>query len=508
MRIGIDIDGTLTDFEGFLIKKSQEYMYENFGLKIVNPEGYDLDRMYDLENVFISRGYSLEEAKQKSKKILDDYWQKFFAKYLVAGLRENVSKIIKTLYYNENKIVIFSSRKKTTEKSFFGRIVRYSTLAMLKSNGIKADEILFFENDIDKVKAIKEQKMELVWEDKPELVEEISKFAKVLCVDSSYNKEVKDNKNVYHISEFNEEEVLNIFNEISIEKGGNKIPYPNRVTFYNRVIKKISKHQDNYKANDVSYGLVRTFGSPFLMKKFNPIILNPERANIEGPAIISPNHRSTIDPFFVLSTTDYTIHWAALKRFFDAKDSIANNRKMPILRYLTAGFFRITGAIPVDRISDNPRANNREAVQRMRKIVNDNRKIGIFPEGTTNKKPDEQYLVEGERSGSLAFILLREGLGTKMLPISIHWIKKPEKIGHSLILNYREPFTVEDVQTHSKLIGEPKFTDAAYSLWKEKIIEGLEENINLTKSMEEEYDLSQVHGKQKVYYNNGKTRIR
>lgn len=503
MKIGIDIDGTITNFEKFILDNSQKYMMDNYGLEIVNSNGYDIDEMYDLENTFLKRGYSEHSAIAEAKKIMDKFWEKYFHLYLMSKLRKDVSKTIKKLYYKENEIIIFSSRKRTTEDSFIGKVVKYSTLAMLKLNGIKTDNILFFENDDDKVEEMKKRRLDLVFEDKPHIIEELSKTTEVVCVDSNYNTDVPEKKNIHHIDDFEPDKIMEIVNGIKEKKGSKKIDIKGKITLYDRAIKFVSKRENDYKSNDISYSLVRNVGGFFLMKKFKPIIINPENAKIDGPAIISPNHRTTIDPFFVLSTTKFTTHWAALKRFFDAEDSIANNRKNPLLTRLTALFFRITGALPIERSSDNPKANNRETIQRMRKLLKDKRHLGIFPEGTTNKNPDKEHIYESDRKGNLSFILLREGEGTSILPVSIHWIKDKNRIKNRVIINYRDPITAEEVEEIAK-DKESSFTDVAYDVWKEKVTEGLLENIEIEKKLNEEVEKAGPKVKKKVCYNPNK----
>ncbi len=53
MRIGIDIDGVLTDIEKFQIEYGSKYFYEK-GINIVNYKGYEITELF---------GVSLKEDK-------------------------------------------------------------------------------------------------------------------------------------------------------------------------------------------------------------------------------------------------------------------------------------------------------------------------------------------------------------------------------------------------------------------------------------------------------------
>ncbi|HHX67370.1 MAG TPA: hypothetical protein GX708_04850 [Gallicola sp.] len=507
MRIGIDIDGTLTDFEGFLKKESPKYMLKKYGLKLTNPDGYDIDQMYELEKNFINKGFSQEEAARKAKKVMAKFWDLYFIKYAFAAFRKNVRAAVKTLYYND-EVIILSSRKKTTEKTLKGRLVRNITLLGLKVNGIKADKIMFFENDQDKMEAIKQLKINLMYDDKPELLKEMTKFTNPVCISNSYNQEAVNNPLIRTIKDFKKEYVIKPINEILEKSGDKQIPENFKASKYHRLLKRLNKKKDNPDYTDKIYKRIQRFTIPIVDKKFKPIILNKENAEVKSPIIISPNHRSTIDPFFVSTSLEPTIHWMALKRFFDGDDSIFNNSKKPILCKATSLMFRAIGSIPVDRPTDNPKANNRESVNRMIKLLRDNRNLGIFPEGTTNKNPDKQYIEEGDRSGHLAFVLMREGLGTSILPISIQWIKKYPQFGNKVILNFRKPITVAEVEESASKKPNVKFSDEAYDIWKERIVSGLIENEQVVQEMLDCYDQQKTTAKQKVYYKQNKPYMR
>lgn len=507
MKIGFDIDGTLTNFEKFIINNSQTYMQQFHNLQITNPNGYDLDQMYEIEKAFLKRGYSENYAYIQSNNILNEYWKKFYIKYLFKSFRDNIGKAIKVLYYSGNEIFIFSSRKLATDESLIGKFVRLSTISFLKLHGVKTDEILFFENDSEKIEEIKKRKIDIMFEDKPELINQLSSMTNVVCVDSNYNQQVEQSERIYHIDGFEENKVIDTINQILQKRGEKSLMNGLKVTYFHRMLKYLCKRENNPKFTDKCYKLLRTIGKPLVMKKFDPIILNAEKAKLESPVIVSPNHRSTLDPFFVIATTDFPIHWAALKRFFDADDSIFNNSKKSFLKKVTSLLVRSIGTVPIERVSDNPKANNKNSVIRMTRMVRNNQSVGVFPEGTTNKNPDLEHIGTSDRSGNLAFSLIRESPKAKILPISISWIKDTSKIKNKLIVNYGDSISYEDVKEYMNDHPEIKFIDAADALWEERIISGLLANIELEKRLTQHH-AENNKGTQKVYYKNGNIKMR
>lgn len=502
MKIGIDIDGTLTDFKKFLIENSQKYMQKKHGLKLTNPDGYDIDQMYEIEKYYINQGYSENTAYLKSQAIMNDYWHNpiNFLKYIFKGLKPGVGDFTKKLYYSGNQVIIFSSRKKATDSNLLGKIVKTLTILSLKLKGVKADKILFFPNDYEKTCEIRKEKIDVMFEDKPELIAQEQKMTNVIYPECGYNRDVEKADNIYNVSEscFNSGEALEATNKVITKRGGKTIPSDLKPGIYHRIIKHLEKKQDNYKYTDRFNSLIRVIGKPIVMKLYKPIVLHKENAEVEGPKIVAPNHRSTLDPFFVIGTTKFPIHWAALKRFFDADDSIFNNSKNPFLCKLTSVLFRMNGSIPIERISDNPQANNRESIMRMTKLVRADQNVGVFPEGTTNKSPETQHIGKSEKSGSLAFALVRENDHAQILPASIHWIKQ-KNIANRVIINYREPIKMDEVQAKAARLGL-KFTDAAHELWTERIVSGLMENIEIARELEKEAG----HSLKMVMYKNNR----
>ena len=76
MKIVFDIDGTLTNFEKFIIE-NKKYIEQKYFIELTNLYGYDVDEMFDIKNKF----QDVNEGKEKSKEIMNDFWDKYYFKY-------------------------------------------------------------------------------------------------------------------------------------------------------------------------------------------------------------------------------------------------------------------------------------------------------------------------------------------------------------------------------------------------------------------------------------------
>ena len=110
-----------------------------------------------------------------------------------------------------------------------------------------------------------------------------------------------------------------------------------------------------------------------VVKIFTNIFLHPTYIGLpnipkEGPIVLAGNHTSILDPLLLVSSTKRSIH-------FLAKDELWKGAKKIIFANL--------GLIPVNR-----REKDTFALGEAIKYLEDGRVIGIFPEGTTNKKDE------------------------------------------------------------------------------------------------------------------------
>ncbi|HBA37738.1 MAG TPA: hypothetical protein DCY94_03360 [Firmicutes bacterium] len=221
-----------------------------------------------------------------------------------------------------------------------------------------------------------------------------------------------------------------------------------------------------------TYLTTRVFVAPILKSLYKPIVLNKSFVpkDINRGMIFAPNHRSTVDPFAIISATEGAIHWAALKRFFDAEDSIFNNSKNPFLCQLTRLMFNTLGFVPIDR-----ETMNLDSLRIMSRYLKENRSLGIFPEGTTNKHPD-QYDIGPVKPGFA--VVARKG-DAWIQPISILWIKD-DKIENKIVINFREPFLSN------------KSKQEIVDLWTREVQMGINQNREVIKNLRDVADDSSV----------------
>ncbi len=429
MKIVFDIDGTLTDFEAFIIE-NRSYIEEKYAISLTNFDGYDIDGMFDLQNKYNAYG----------RDIKDDFWNKYYLSYLMYGFRKGVKETFDKLTNEGYETIIVTSRNKTCDKNIVGKIVRYSTIWKLKKERIRYNEIIFCQSDEAKLKCIEKMCPDIIVDDKVELLNAVSEGIERICIASGYNREgLKEG--IFRITGYEEDQVYNIIEGIRKKK-----KMHNNVTV---------AYPDLRKSERI-YRIIRLLAAPFLKCYFRPVILHKENIPVSGPLIYAPNHRSTLDPYFITYLSRDAIHWNALKRFFTGEDSIFNNNKNFFLRKLTALLFKELGYIPVER-----GGNNREAIEITNYCLKNGSSVGIFPEGTTNKKPKERELLP-IKNGIFYF---SKNNDVEIQPISIVWFPKGACVPNKVVINYRKPFSMK-----GWTIGEGR------QKWIEAVSEGIEES--------------------------------
>jgi len=116
--------------------------------------------------------------------------------------------------------------------------------------------------------------------------------------------------------------------------------------------------------DDRFYKWVRPILYVFI-KLYKPTYIGLENIPKDKSFILVGNHTSYLDPILVASTTKECVH-------FFAKDSLYKGIKKPL--------FKALGIIPVNR-----KIKDKNALNLGIKYLNNNKVIGIFPEGTINK---------------------------------------------------------------------------------------------------------------------------
>jgi len=424
MKISVDTDGTKTDFSKF-IRSYEKYFIKNHNMPIVNHRGLEVEEVYDIENTLISRGYTADEAANETKRIVKKFWvsaPRFINFSLLSRFRDGVTKRLNELKRQGHELEIDTARDKTTETNIVGKVARNFTLCQYALNGLflQRKRISFYANDDEKIEGIKRKGSKLVFDDKPYVIEKVSKFTKVICVNNPHNENKQFNENVFRIDNFSKIEI-----ETSL-----------KALFGERDYEYILRNANAEKF----FQSLKPFLKPLFLRTFNPILLNEQNIIRDGSVIYAPNHRSTLDPLAVITALEEPIHWVALKRFFTGNDSIFNNSKNPILCKLTSYVFKKMELIPIERKMDNENADNIQSFEDINGFLRIGGRIGIFPEGTTLKKP---YTTDFGHFRS-SFLTVAEENNSHIQPITIYWIKNLG-LKEKVIINFGKAFKVENM---------------------------------------------------------------
>lgn len=173
MRIGIDIDGVLTDIEQWQIDYGSKFYFEKYDKEIQNNEGYETTDIFNVDS-----------------KLDDEFWNEYFKEYSInIDVRKFASEVIKKLKQDGNEIYIITARGSFLSHSANVMSTEENkniVLDWLKRNEIEYDKIIF--SPEDKLDICKENNIDIMIEDKPANIEKISTLIPVICFHAGYNK--------------------------------------------------------------------------------------------------------------------------------------------------------------------------------------------------------------------------------------------------------------------------------------------------------------------------------
>ena len=426
MKVIFDTDGTMTDFNRFIREEAIPYFEKKYKMTVKYPDKLEVEEIMDMENFFrCEKNCTPEEAKKMVKEALDKFWvsPRFIEFAFGEKFRDGAATFLNDLKKKGHDVEIYTSRKKTCHQDVVGSVARLFTKGQYVQNGVflTPSHFHFFEDDQTKIEAIKQAKPDLVFEDKPEIIEELNRAGiKTVCVSGTHNEKVASTKNCERIDSF----AYDVLDEKIKKLLGVK-----NVVCYDRAAK-----------SNLFYNKLKLV-VPIILGTFRPIIIRRSDQSFDGSGVVyAPNHRSTLDPLVITSVAHLHIHWAALLRFFQGTDSIFNNSKNPILCKITANCFKKLEYFPIDRKSDNPNANNFEAMRDMNNFLKIKENIGIFAEGTTRRPPNQDFGTFDD-----AFIHLAKKNDAWIQPITTLWIEDERlRKASKLIVNFGQPFKVGD----------------------------------------------------------------
>lgn len=424
MKIIFDLDGTLTDFNSFILKNAIPFFKNKYKLDVINQEALEIEDIFDIRNQLLNNNaICKEEAIYQEKKMIKSFWfSTFFLKFsLGSRLRSGVKQYIDMLLRDGNCVEIHTSRAMTYKKNLAGRFAKMCTLMQLVLNGVPIHKVscYFYENDEAKVNRIIAIKPDIVYDDKPEIIKElVLNDIKCVCVKGTHNKDVIDSNCVKVIEDF-----CNLNLEKIVERliGKKKYDYLKREAYAEKTWVKLRKIY------------------PFVILYFRPVVLNKSNLidGVKESVIYASNHQSTLDPLVITPIINKSIRYVVLKRFMDGLDSVFNNNKNVILRKFTANLFQKLDLIPIERKQDNPNASNYKALNDINGFLSIKSRIGIFPEGTTREE-------NGAFWGTFddTFIRLAQKHDSWIQPITIVWKGTSKK---RPIVNFGEAFKASNM---------------------------------------------------------------
>lgn len=173
MNIGIDIDGVLTDLERATI---------DFGTKMCIEQNWpitmDLSKYWEVE----AFGWTSEQA--------DKFWNKYLVEYVTQSpARRFAKEIISKLREEGNNIYIITARDESgMPPEYYGKMQQL-TREWLERYEIEYDKLIFAK-DSEKMERCLENNVDIMIEDSPRNIRNISSKVKVIKFDCQYNKDV------------------------------------------------------------------------------------------------------------------------------------------------------------------------------------------------------------------------------------------------------------------------------------------------------------------------------
>ena len=199
MNIGIDIDGVLTDMEREVTDYATKMCVEE-GL----PIKVDVTQYYETD----SFNWTQEQS--------DRFWNKYLVPYVVeSNARRYAKEIIKKLRQEENKVYIITARDESGMPTEYYGKMQQLTKEWLKKYEIEYDKLIFTK-DKEKLQRCIENNVDVMIEDSPSNIENISTKINVIKFDCQYNRNM-EGKNI--ITAYSWYHIYDIIKKIKKEKG-------------------------------------------------------------------------------------------------------------------------------------------------------------------------------------------------------------------------------------------------------------------------------------------------
>jgi 1-acyl-sn-glycerol-3-phosphate acyltransferase len=180
--------------------------------------------------------------------------------------------------------------------------------------------------------------------------------------------------------------------------------------------------------NNLPYGVLRAFLTPFLMVLFRPKVKGLRQVPGSGPVIIASNHLSFSDSIFMPLVVPRKVTFLAKSEYFTSPGPKG------LLKKLT---FIALGQVPVDRSGGR---RSEAALITGLKVLAEGKCLGIYPEGT--RSPDGRLY-----KGRTGIARLAIESGAPIIPVAMFNTEKIQPTGT----------VVPKVMRVEMIFGEPMY---------------------------------------------------
>lgn len=132
-------------------------------------------------------GYDIKDMFETTDKFAEDFWEKYFIDYCVnEPARKFSDEVTHKLKEDGNEIYIITARYLTEKQDEIGIEIREIVKNWLKKYNIYYDKLIFSPDD--KLEICQENKIDLMIEDRPKNILDLSKIMPVICFNAGYNR--------------------------------------------------------------------------------------------------------------------------------------------------------------------------------------------------------------------------------------------------------------------------------------------------------------------------------
>ena len=189
MNIGIDIDGVLTDIHEFNLRHAPPFFKRKYDRDVVDYKPYDIRDIFGCPD-----------------KEWMAYWKRYLLKYSTAEpARQGAREFTEKLVSDGHGIYIISKRVFSANRGLIGKTMRILVRRWLRRNGILHKEAIFCVHDDPDIKknVCLEKNVSVLIDDEPENIFSVAKVAKVICFDTSYNRQC-EGENIFRALNFDQ----------------------------------------------------------------------------------------------------------------------------------------------------------------------------------------------------------------------------------------------------------------------------------------------------------------